>query len=259
MRVAVASTPVTRRGHRVPLLVEAHSSAGSSCGGSGVRGPHRGAVRRVGGGVQTVQYYLYRVVTGTRSSRVKRGVHRLVGVDPAAEQTWGVYARSVLAFSAVSILFLYLLLRVQDRLWLSLGRPRSATTSPGTRRSVSPRTPTGRRTPVSRRWVTSCRWPACRCRTHLRVGRHRRRRRRDPRLRGPQERRAGQLLGRCDPDRRARAAARLRPGDDRVDGGRGGAEPLGGHRRHHPDRRGSAHPRRPGRLQEAWTTSPSAR
>jgi len=65
--------------------------------------------------------YLYRVVSGTRHNRVERGIYRLVGVDPAAEQTWGVYARSVLAFSAVSILFLYLFLRIQDKLWLSLG------------------------------------------------------------------------------------------------------------------------------------------
>ena len=65
--------------------------------------------------------YMYRVVTGTRSNIVERGVHRLVGVNSAAEQSWGVYARSVLAFSAVSILFLYAFLRLQDRLWLSLG------------------------------------------------------------------------------------------------------------------------------------------
>ncbi|MEV6371469.1 potassium-transporting ATPase subunit KdpA [Micromonospora musae] len=65
--------------------------------------------------------YMYRVVSGTRSSRVERGIYRLVGVNPAAEQSWGVYARSVLAFSAVSLLFLYLLQRVQDKLWLSLG------------------------------------------------------------------------------------------------------------------------------------------
>ncbi|MFI7542106.1 potassium-transporting ATPase subunit KdpA [Actinoplanes sp. NPDC049599] len=67
--------------------------------------------------------YMYRVVTGARSTVVERGVYRLVGVNPAAEQTWGVYARGVLAFSAVSILFLYLFLRVQDKLWLSLGMP----------------------------------------------------------------------------------------------------------------------------------------
>jgi potassium-transporting ATPase potassium-binding subunit len=67
--------------------------------------------------------YMYRVVSGTKNTRLEKGIYRLVGVNPAAEQTWGVYARSVLAFSAVSILFLYLFLRVQDKLWLSLGFP----------------------------------------------------------------------------------------------------------------------------------------
>ncbi|XTZ16350.1 potassium-transporting ATPase subunit KdpA [Micromonospora echinospora] len=65
--------------------------------------------------------HLYAVVSGRRSSRVERGVFRLVGVDPATEQTWGVYARSVLAFSAVSVLFLYGFQRLQHHLWLSLG------------------------------------------------------------------------------------------------------------------------------------------
>ncbi|MEV4823822.1 potassium-transporting ATPase subunit KdpA [Micromonospora sp. NPDC049274] len=65
--------------------------------------------------------YMFRAVAGTKQSRAERGVYRLVGVNPAAEQTWGVYARSVLAFSAVSILFLYLFQRVQNHLWLSLG------------------------------------------------------------------------------------------------------------------------------------------
>ncbi|WP_127498905.1 potassium-transporting ATPase subunit KdpA [Actinoplanes solisilvae] len=65
--------------------------------------------------------YMYRVVSGSKNSVVERGIYRLVGVDPKTEQTWGVYARSVLAFSAVSILFLYAFLRFQDKLWLSLG------------------------------------------------------------------------------------------------------------------------------------------
>ena len=65
--------------------------------------------------------HMNRVVAGTRSSRVERGIYRLVGVNPAAEQTWGVYARSVLAFSAVSLLFLYAFQRLQNHLWLSLG------------------------------------------------------------------------------------------------------------------------------------------
>jgi K+-transporting ATPase ATPase A chain len=71
--------------------------------------------------------YLHRVVTARRDSVVERGIYRLVGVDSGTEQTWGVYARSVLAFSAVSVLFLYLFLRVQDRLWLALGVPKMAT------------------------------------------------------------------------------------------------------------------------------------
>jgi K+-transporting ATPase ATPase A chain len=61
--------------------------------------------------------YMYRVVSGTLHSRVERVIYRLVGVNPAGEQTWGVYARSVLAFSAVSVLFLYVLMRLQDHLW----------------------------------------------------------------------------------------------------------------------------------------------
>ncbi|MFF0150079.1 potassium-transporting ATPase subunit KdpA [Micromonospora sp. NPDC005203] len=65
--------------------------------------------------------YMFRAVAGTKQSRVERGIFRLVGVNPATEQTWGVYARSVLAFSAVSILFLYVFQRVQNHLWLSLG------------------------------------------------------------------------------------------------------------------------------------------
>ncbi|MCI4063966.1 potassium-transporting ATPase subunit KdpA [Micromonospora sp. R77] len=65
--------------------------------------------------------HLYRVVSGTRSWRVERGIYRLVGVNPTVEQSWGVYARSVLAFSAVSVLFLYAFQRLQNHLWLSLG------------------------------------------------------------------------------------------------------------------------------------------
>jgi K+-transporting ATPase ATPase A chain len=65
--------------------------------------------------------YMYRVFTPTKHSRAERGIYRLIGVDPEAEQSWPVYARSVLAFSAVSILFLYAFQRVQGHLMLSLG------------------------------------------------------------------------------------------------------------------------------------------
>jgi K+-transporting ATPase ATPase A chain len=50
---------------------------------------------------------------------VERLVYRLVGVDPRQEQGWAVYARSVLAFSAVSVVVLYVLQRVQGSLPLN--------------------------------------------------------------------------------------------------------------------------------------------
>jgi len=65
--------------------------------------------------------YMYRALTTTKHSRVERGIYRVIGVNPEGEQSWPVYARSVLAFSAVSILFLYLFLRIQGHLLLSLG------------------------------------------------------------------------------------------------------------------------------------------
>jgi K+-transporting ATPase ATPase A chain len=67
--------------------------------------------------------YLFRVLTPTTHSRLERGIYRLVGVHPDGEQSWSVYARSVLAFSAVSVLLLYALQRLQDHLVLSLGFP----------------------------------------------------------------------------------------------------------------------------------------
>ncbi|WP_280435350.1 potassium-transporting ATPase subunit KdpA [Nocardia carnea] len=60
--------------------------------------------------------YMYRVYTRTTHSRFEHRIYRLVGADPDREQTWGGYARSVLAFSAVSLVFLFVLLAVQHRL-----------------------------------------------------------------------------------------------------------------------------------------------
>jgi K+-transporting ATPase ATPase A chain len=67
--------------------------------------------------------YMYRVVESKRHLRVERGMYRLVGVNPDGEQAWSGYTRSVLAFSAVSILFLYAFMRLQHYLPLSLGFP----------------------------------------------------------------------------------------------------------------------------------------
>jgi len=65
--------------------------------------------------------YMYRVVTRTGHRAVERGVYRLVGVKADVEQTWSGYARSVLAFAAISVLFLYGFQRLQDLLPLNNG------------------------------------------------------------------------------------------------------------------------------------------
>jgi K+-transporting ATPase ATPase A chain len=74
-------------------------------------------------GYRVVGDWVFRVVTSDRHHRVERGIYRLVGVDAGSEQGAGAYTRSLLAFSVVSILFLYALQRLQGRLWLAAGLP----------------------------------------------------------------------------------------------------------------------------------------
>ncbi|MFN8226712.1 MAG: potassium-transporting ATPase subunit KdpA [Mycobacterium sp.] len=72
--------------------------------------------------------YMFRVYTSARDSRVERAIYRVIGADPRAEQNWGAYARSVLAFSAVSVLGLFFFQLVQGRLPLHLNDPATAMT-----------------------------------------------------------------------------------------------------------------------------------
>jgi potassium-transporting ATPase potassium-binding subunit len=67
--------------------------------------------------------YIARIFTTEKHWRVERGIYKLIGVDPQADQKWSVYLRSMLAFSAVSVLFLYGLERLQHFLFFSLGLP----------------------------------------------------------------------------------------------------------------------------------------
>lgn len=67
--------------------------------------------------------YMYRVYSSEKHLRSERVIYRLVGADPKSEQTWGAYARSALAFSAVSLLFLFVLQLVQGKLPLHLDDP----------------------------------------------------------------------------------------------------------------------------------------
>lgn len=66
--------------------------------------------------------YLARVYSSTRHSRVERAVYKTVRVDPDSEQHWKTYASGVLAFSFVSVVFLYLLQRLQPLLPFDFGR-----------------------------------------------------------------------------------------------------------------------------------------
>jgi potassium-transporting ATPase potassium-binding subunit len=74
--------------------------------------------------------YMYHVYTSPKDWRVEKAVYRVIGADPKAEQTWGAYARSVLAFSAVSILFLFFLQLLQGKLPLHLHNPATPMTAP---------------------------------------------------------------------------------------------------------------------------------
>jgi len=65
--------------------------------------------------------YIARIFTSDKHLRPERAVYRMMGIDPTADQRWGTYARSVLAFSLISVLFLYLIERIQHWLPYSQG------------------------------------------------------------------------------------------------------------------------------------------
>jgi potassium-transporting ATPase potassium-binding subunit len=68
--------------------------------------------------------YLYRVFEGTPPlprilGRFERALYRISGVDPTREHTWKQYAGALLAFSLVSMLVTYVILRLQGSLPLN--------------------------------------------------------------------------------------------------------------------------------------------
>jgi potassium-transporting ATPase potassium-binding subunit len=67
--------------------------------------------------------YMARVYSDTRDWRVERLIYRLIGAQPGDGQRWPKYVTSLLAFSVVSVLFLYGLLLVQDHLPQPWGHP----------------------------------------------------------------------------------------------------------------------------------------
>src|SRR5450631_195223 len=65
--------------------------------------------------------YIARIFTSDKDWRVEKGLYKIIGVDPRADQKWSNYLRSMIAFSMVSVLFLYGIERLQHYLLLSLG------------------------------------------------------------------------------------------------------------------------------------------
>ncbi|MFD5557940.1 potassium-transporting ATPase subunit KdpA [Streptomyces sp. NPDC127068] len=65
--------------------------------------------------------HMARVYSSDRHLRIEKWIYKGIGANPSAEMRWPAYLRGVLAFSAVGVLFLYLLQRIQGSLPGSLG------------------------------------------------------------------------------------------------------------------------------------------
>ncbi|MFG3344355.1 potassium-transporting ATPase subunit KdpA [Streptomyces sp. NPDC048018] len=65
--------------------------------------------------------YMAKVYSSEKHYTPEKWIYKAIGANPNVEMRWPAYLRGVLAFSAVSVLFLYLLQRVQGALPGSLG------------------------------------------------------------------------------------------------------------------------------------------
>ncbi|MEU5509068.1 potassium-transporting ATPase subunit KdpA [Streptomyces fungicidicus] len=65
--------------------------------------------------------HMAKVYTSDKHWRVEKWIYKGIGANPDTEMRWPAYLRGVLAFSAVGVLFLYLLQRLQGHLPGSLG------------------------------------------------------------------------------------------------------------------------------------------
>ncbi|MFJ4314189.1 potassium-transporting ATPase subunit KdpA [Streptomyces lavendulae] len=65
--------------------------------------------------------YMARVYSSEKHYRPEKWIYKAIGANPSAEMRWPAYLRGVLAFSAMSVLFLYALQRAQGILPGSLG------------------------------------------------------------------------------------------------------------------------------------------
>jgi K+-transporting ATPase ATPase A chain len=60
--------------------------------------------------------YMHRVYTNEKIGRFEGVIYKMIGVNPSAQQSWRRYASSVLWFSLVSMLFIYVIFRIQGHL-----------------------------------------------------------------------------------------------------------------------------------------------
>ncbi|GGS53153.1 potassium-transporting ATPase subunit KdpA [Streptomyces violaceus] len=65
--------------------------------------------------------YMAKAYSSTKHWRVEKWIYKGIGANPDTDMRWPAYLRGVLAFSAVSVLFLFLLQRLQGVLPGSLG------------------------------------------------------------------------------------------------------------------------------------------
>jgi len=70
--------------------------------------------------------YMAHIFTTDKDWRIERGFYRLIGIDRSADMKWSTYVRSILAFSLVSVLFLYGMQRLQHYLFSFVGQPMPA-------------------------------------------------------------------------------------------------------------------------------------
>ena len=75
--------------------------------------------------------WIAKIFTTSKHWKVERGVYKVIGINPEADQKWSAYLRSMLAFSGVSVLFLYGLQRLQHYLLQFVG-PHMANVPPST-------------------------------------------------------------------------------------------------------------------------------
>jgi potassium-transporting ATPase potassium-binding subunit len=67
--------------------------------------------------------YIAHIFTTDKDWRIERALYKVMGVNRDADQKWSAYIRSILAFSLVSVLFLYGIQRLQTYLPFTQGLP----------------------------------------------------------------------------------------------------------------------------------------